>query len=174
MTYFNAHNFIYDYNIKEMNSVIALNVVIIVGLIVVILILLKNKNNKTTSNSVNSFNITTEPVKLVRVNIPSRGEVTKYEEVGVLSNGDRLLKLMGRETYGGSNKFQYYALSDNFVSSRLTVVKNGSECDETYGCTELYDGDQLTVPDISETLKFKVNIHNNLDKNKLRYIPYVN
>jgi hypothetical protein len=154
-----------------MKSVIALNVVIIVGLIVVILILLKNKNNKTTRNSVN---ITTEPVKLVRVNIPSRGEVTKYEEVGVLSNGDRLLKLMGRETYGGSNKYQYYALSDNFVSSRLTVVKDMRECDETYGCNELYDGDQLTVPDISDTLKFKVNIHNNLDKNKLRYIPYVN
>ena len=110
---------------------------------------------------------------MVRVNIPSRGEVTKYEEVGVLSNGDRLLKLMGRETYGGSNKYQYYALSDNFVSSRLTVVKGGRECDETYGCSELYDGDQLTVPDISEKMKFKVNIHNNLDKNKLRYIPYV-
>lgn len=154
-----------------MNSVIALNVIIIVCLIAVIVILLKKKNNKTTRNSVN---ITTEPVKLVRVNIPSRGEVTKYEEVGVLSNGDRLLKLMGRETYGGSNKYQYYALSDNFVSSRLTVVKDKRECDDTYGCSELYDGDLLTVPDISETLKFKVNIHNNLDKNKLRYIPYVN
>ena len=54
------------------------------------------------------------------------------------------------------------SVTKNDILARVYKMKN-----------ELYDGDLLTVPDISDTLKFKVNIHNNLDKNKLRYIPYV-
>ena len=80
---------------------------------------------------------------------------------------------MGRETYSGSDRWQYYALSDQFNSARLTVVKNGRECDDTLGCNELYDGDLVIVPDISENLQFKVNIHDNLDSDKLKYIPFV-
>lgn len=124
----------------------------------------KNGNNKTDSD---------KTVRVLRVNIPTRGEKTDYRSVGVISQGERLLKLMGRETYSGSDKWQYYALSDQFNSARLTVVKNGSECDDTLGCNELYDGDLVIVPDISENLQFKVNIHDNLDSDKLKYIPFV-
>tara|TARA_B100000482_G_C12545101_1_gene273794 strand:- start:460 stop:966 length:507 start_codon:yes stop_codon:yes gene_type:complete len=124
----------------------------------------KNGNSKTDSD---------KTVRVLRVNIPTRGEKTDYRSVGVISQGERLLKLMGRETYSGSDKWQYYALSDQFNSARLTVVKNGRECDDTLGCNELYDRDLVIVPDISENLQFKVNIHDNLDSDKLKYIPFV-
>jgi len=149
-----------------MRHIILFNFIVILILIVVISILYKKvMNNKATKRGTNGS------IKYLPINVPTRGEKLNYEEVGVISNGDKLFKLMGRQIYSGSSKWQYYALSDQYNSVRLTVInKKGRECDTSQGCEELFDGDLLTVPDVDKNLKFNVNMHN---KNVLSYIPFV-
>jgi hypothetical protein len=49
----------------------------------------------------------------------------------------------------------------------LPVIKNGCDCSKEYGCDELYDGDEVQIPQISQDT-FKVTLYH-LDAP--RYIP---
>lgn len=111
----------------------------------------------------------------IPINIKTRGEPTGYQQVGVLmdtdaSGGDakKLLPLYGQETYPGSNQWNYYTASDGFQSVKLGVIQNNKDCQDHNGCSEIYDGGNISVNGYSSS--FKANIY------KLqvpRYIPHI-
>ena len=109
------------------------------------------------------------------VNERTRGELPPMKQVGLLTSerGDGvdepiMLPLMGRPTYAGSQKWEYYAGSDKVHPMRLPVERSGMKCDDRTGCDEVYDGDTVYVPTYKKN--FTATIY---EKNELRYIPYV-
>ena len=106
----------------------------------------------------------------VPINIPTRGEVGEYQQVGALvsDKNDKILPIYGRQTYPGSSKWSYYTATDKFREVKLPVFKNKRNCTEEHGCDEIYDKDEIDVPAYNE--KFKVTLYS-LDTPK--YIPYL-
>lgn len=111
-----------------------------------------------------------EPIG-VPINVPTRGYVSRYEQVGILYGygpNPQILPLYGKPTYPNSNKWLYYTQSDDYHSVRLPVLHKKRKCSGDYGCEELYDGDEVDVPPYRQ--KFKVNLY---ELNTPRYIPYI-
>lgn len=107
----------------------------------------------------------------VAINVPTRGFVPNYEQVGILYGSGpnpQILPLYGKPTYPHSNKWLYYTQSDDYHTVRLTVQHKKRKCSGDYGCEELYDGDEVDVPPYR--CKFKVNLY---ERNTLRYLPYI-
>lgn len=104
----------------------------------------------------------------VPINIPTRGYSQDYQQVGVLTGGDKILPLFGRTTWSGSNKWLYYTSSDQFHTIKLPVKNKKRDCTQEFGCDELYDKDSVFVPAYNK--EFEVSIYQ-LDAP--RYIPYV-
>ncbi len=104
------------------------------------------------------------------VNIPTRGECENYRQLGVLTNSDnsRILPLFGKKLWNGSSKALYYTQTDRFLTLHLPVFKNGRDCSAEYGCDELFDKDEVSVPQLDES--FVVTLYH-LDSP--RYIPYI-
>jgi hypothetical protein len=132
---------------------------------------LENENQRETGEIVG------EPI---RINIRTRGEAGKYQQVGVLSSanvsvasedGDtntRILPLFGRETYPGSNKWNYYTSTDGYHLVSLPVMYKNKDCMEEYGCDEIYDGDTVFIKQYNSN--YTVDMYNN---GSLRYLPSV-
>ena len=62
----------------------------------------------------------------IPINIKTRGESTGYQQLGALvENSDnsnkKLLSLFGQETWPGSNKWNYYALSDGYQAVKVPI-----------------------------------------------------
>lgn len=107
----------------------------------------------------------------VPVNIPTRGWSENYQQYGVISQGDKILPIYGRNLWRGSNKWNYYTSTDSFQSVKLPVLFKGRDCqDDTVGCDEIYDGDMVTVPQYGKDNEFKTTVYK---YDKPRYIPWV-
>ena len=106
----------------------------------------------------------------VPINIPTRGYSPDFQQVGVLANNNQslLLPLFGKPMYNGSNKWWYYTLSDQQNSVKLPINNKRRDCQAEYGCDEIYDGDEVSVPILNTN--FKVSIYK-LDTP--RYIIYI-
>jgi hypothetical protein len=118
----------------------------------------------------------------VPINIPTRGESGGFQQVGMLykesieseeiepgnNNSSQILGLYGKPIRPGSSKWSYYTSSDGHNSIKMPLSHKGKQCGQDYGCDELYDGDNLSIP--SYNGNFKVNIYK---YDKPRYIPYV-
>jgi hypothetical protein len=110
----------------------------------------------------------------VAINIPTRGHSTGYQQVGALiqedgsGNNQKILPLYGEQTYPGSRQWKYYTGSDGYQSIKLPVINNGKDCQDTYGCQEIYDGNVVNIN--GHDSGFKANIYK-LDAP--RYLPHV-
>ena len=118
----------------------------------------------------------------VPINIPSRGYSGGYQQVGMLykdtitdegamvgnNSETSILPLYGQPTHNGSNKWNYYTTSDKYHTVKIPLTISGKDCSDTYGCTELYDDDAVSIPAYNGN--YKVKIYN---YDKPRYIPYV-
>lgn len=109
----------------------------------------------------------------VAINVPTRGEVASFQQVGALieqaGGGDsKVLPLYGKPTYPGSRKWLYYTSNDSYSPVKLPVNSNNRCCLDEYGCDELYTDSQVSVDGFQHT--FKVNLYK---LNKPRYIPYI-
>lgn len=134
----------------------------------------------------------------IPINVETRGGPSGYQQVGVLvernnnpnntcssrngrppsndhhTDGDtcndgKLLPLYGQQTYQGSRQWNYYTSSDGFQSVKLPVINKNRNCQDGYGCEEIYDNAHVRVRGYDAT-KFKVNLYENRTP---RYIPYV-
>ena len=133
-----------------------------------------DQNTKNTTDT-----IFKEPTRAI--NIPTRGEQPEIQQVGILSKigidnsnqkpGDNdktaVLPLLGAPTYRGSNRWIYWTATDKYNQIKIPISNKGRPCENT-GCEEIYDGDQINVPELNGI--FNVKLYNN---SKLRYIPYV-
>jgi hypothetical protein len=117
----------------------------------------------------------------IPINIPSRGVSGGYQQIGVVykneisddgktigNNSESvILPLFGQPTYPGSNKWNYYTTSDKFNSFKMPITIDGRKCTDDTGCTEIYNGDNITLPAYNGN--FKVEIY---DFDKPKYIPF--
>lgn len=111
--------------------------------------------------------------KHVAINIPTRGEVCHFQQVGALienrTSGDsKVLPLYGKPTYPGSRYWLYYTNSDAYSPVKLPVNSKNRCCLDDQGCEELWAESDVSVQGFSNG--FKVNLYK---FDKPRYIPYV-
>jgi hypothetical protein len=108
----------------------------------------------------------------IPVNVSTRGPVTAYEQVGILTrNGgsDLILPLMGRRTLNGRDKWSYYTISNTgSVNTKLPVSINGRSCMNDNGCDSINNGDLVYVGGYNDT--FSVMVY---DTGSMAYIPYL-
>ena len=60
----------------------------------------------------------------MRINVPTRGEPPSYQQVGILTNtddGENVKPLYGRQTYRGSNQWNYFTSLDSHLSTKIPV-----------------------------------------------------
>ena len=118
----------------------------------------------------------------IPINVPTRGESGGFQQVGVLhkiqttdstmpigrNSEPVILPLMGAPTYNGSHKWTYYTATDKYNQIKLPVTNKNRQCDSEYGCDELYDDDEVTIPAYNGTFKVK-----KYEFDKPRYLPHV-
>lgn len=106
------------------------------------------------------YNINPSLVYPTLYSIPTRGYMTYFKQVGILTNNDaenadeyKFLLLMGRQKYRGSNNYEYYAISsskDNNIKFDLNQKK------------ELYTDDTIIIQQLNNTT-YNVTINKNLN-----------
>ena len=108
-----------------------------------------------------------------RVNVPTRGPVTAYRQVGILSTANKsqdgaqknnVLPLYARQTYNRSSRFNYYTQLESGV--RIPLSMGGKPCEASLGCPEVYDGDKVVIDQLGAT--FTVDLY---DEAPIRYLP---
>ena len=102
------------------------------------------------------------------ININTRGDSNKYEQVGFLHNNSNKLPIYGKQTYPGSNRYNYYTNSDGYHSIKLPVLKDNKDCTEDMGCEQLQDNDNVNVTSYDDTFNYT-----SYNLNKPKYIPFI-
>jgi len=133
--------------------------------------MLVNKDYERLVNPLLAPERSYDNVYRVPVNIPTRGWNENYQQYGVISQGDKILPIYGRPLWKGSNKWNYYTNTDSFQSVKLPVFFKGRDCqDDTVGCDEIFDNDNVSVPQYGKDNDFKATVYK---YDKPRYIPWV-
>ena len=92
---------------------------------------------------------------------------SSYDQVGILTKGDTILPLYGRQI--GRDKKQYYTLTNTSgIQTKLPVSVNGKSCTGEYGCDEVFNNDNFFVEGYKDT--FSATMY---EKGEHRYIPYI-
>ena len=154
---------------------------------------LKYKNNELSQlKEINNYrqhneNVISDPLypplkRGIPINIETRESGGDYQQLGILSKGainddtetpgnntdSVILPLYGKPTYRGSNKWLYYTETDKLHPVKIPVNFGGKDCTDDYGCDEIYDGTNVSIPSYNGDFTAKI-----YKMNKPRYIPYV-
>ena len=112
------------------------------------------------------------PRKRMAINVPTRGEPPEYQQVGILTgeSGDEntIKPLYGRQTYRGSNQWNYFTSLDSQLATKIPVYMNNQDCTDERGCGELQKGGSVSMGDGGNT--YNASIYGNVAP---RYIPYI-
>ena len=106
----------------------------------------------------------------MRINVPTRGEQPSYQQVGILtdtSNSENIKPLYGRQTYRGSNQWNYFTSLDSHLATKIPIYLSDKDCTDEYGCKEMYKDELITIGDPGT--EYKVNVYQTIAP---RYIPY--
>tara|TARA_B100001094_G_C18134841_1_gene774457 strand:- start:764 stop:1270 length:507 start_codon:yes stop_codon:yes gene_type:complete len=108
--------------------------------------------------------------KQMSINVPTRGEPPDYQQIGIITGeGDENIKpLYGRQTYRGSNQWNYFTSLDSHLSTKIPVFFEGDDCTEERGCKEIRKNDTLNMSETGN--QYSASIYNTISP---RYIPYV-
>ena len=83
---------------------------------------------------------------------PTRGVPLEYQQIGVLVSKDSpeekpiIMPLFGRKMYS-RDRWEYYTASNEYNMWRISVSVNNRDCQDDVGCDEIFNGDNVTVPD---------------------------
>jgi len=105
----------------------------------------------------------------MRINVPTRGEPPPYQQVGILTdtdNPENIKPLYGRQTYRGSNQWNYFTSLDSHLATKIPIDIDNHDCMDERGCKEIYKNDTLNINGENE---YKANIYQTYAP---RYIPY--
>jgi len=106
----------------------------------------------------------------VPINIRTRGEPNDYSQIGLLTsqnNPDKIMPLFGRQTYRGSNLWNYYSALDSNLATKIPIQKN-RDCIGTHGCSEINNGDTINLSNSQENYTVQLYPYNDI-----QYIPHV-
>ena len=156
--------------------------IILLGLsIVIIFIIIDNKKdfNITIKNDSDEDDSTDDPKRYydskyttrrrMRINVPTRGEPPPYQQVGILTdmdNPENIKPLYGRQTYRGSNQWNYFTSLDSHLATKIPIELDNNDCTSERGCKEIYKNDTLNINGDNE---YVANIY---QTHAPRYIPY--
>jgi hypothetical protein len=103
------------------------------------------------------------------INVPTRGEPPEYQQVGLIKGGseENIKPLYGRQTYRGSNQWNYFTSLDSHLATKIPVYLDDSDCTGEMGCKELNKGDTLSMGD--QGPEYTASIYGTVAP---RYIPY--
>lgn len=88
------------------------------------------------------------------INVPTQGLPESYQSVGLLTTGDgQLLPLYGRRVASRSDRFNYYTRTDTYNPVPLPINYKRRDCQDSVGCDELFNGDEVTVSPLGATAK---------------------
>lgn len=111
------------------------------------------------------------PRRDMRINIPTRGEPPPYQQVGILTdenNPENIKPLYGRQTYRGSNQWNYFTSLDSHLATKIPIYTGEKDCTDERGCQEINKNDMLNIGDPGK--QYKANIY---QPSGPRYIPYI-
>jgi hypothetical protein len=92
--------------------------------------------------------------------------VHDYSQIGILTRGDQILPLMGRQHPNGRDKWQYYTISNTgTLNTKLPLTVKGKSGMSEYGCDQVYNGDRIFVDGYKDV--FDTTIYEN---NMFRYV----
>ena len=86
--------------------------------------------------------------KNMRINIPTRGYPPAYQQVGILTDendSENIKPLYGRQTYRGSNIWNYFTSLDSHLATKIPVTINNQDCTDERGCQEIYKNDTINI-----------------------------
>jgi len=166
---------------KKQSNFIFIGIILILGYLY---LQEKNKNEIniyiTDSESSDDEDIYDEPVryydskyyprKRMDINVPTRGEPPEYQQVGILKRDgeDNIKPLYGRQTYRGSNQWNYFTSLDSHLSTKVPVYVGESDCTDERGCKEINKNDNVLFGENGTT--YSASIYNTKAP---RYIPYI-
>jgi hypothetical protein len=102
-----------------------------------------------------------------KFNMPTRGMPNEYESVGYLKDDTgNLQKLVGRETYRGSNLWNYFTMSSDYNQIPIPLHLDNNDCTDERGCSQIYDNQSVNIDGSDKT----ATIYN---KQPYRYIPTI-
>lgn len=111
----------------------------------------------------------------LEVNVRTRGEPLPYEMMGTMfrtetesetdKESNQVLPIYGRQTYSRAARWNYYTVLDSGV--RIPIMMNNRNCTAELGCEELFDDDEINIPDLKSTYKLRL-----YETSQYRYIPY--
>ena len=108
------------------------------------------------------------PRRAMAINVPTRGEPPPYQQVGYLSGSEdpeNIKPLYGRQTYRGSNQWNYFTSLDSHLATKIPVTLGTTDCTDERGCKELYKNDAVNI----NGTDYNANIYGTIAP---RYIPY--
>ena len=81
-----------------------------------------------------------------RINIRTRGEPDDYHTVGILKKEgtDDVVPLIGRQTYPGSNQWNYFTMTDSHLKTEIPL-KRERNCTDVQGCSEINTNDNVDL-----------------------------
>ena len=143
---------------------------------------LTDKSHERTVNPLLPPERSFEQTYGIPINVPTRGYSGGYQQVGMLykesvqsesinpgnNSNVAILPLYGRPVHPGSNKWSYYTASDKYNMIKIPFSHKGRQCDNEYGCEEIYDDDLIDVPAYNGQFRAKIYGYD-----KPRYIPYL-
>lgn len=162
------------YTTTEVISIILLIIALVLGL----MFYFKNTRKRPIQKNINNIyyqntprrEVNREPiVKGVPINVRTRGMPEPYHQMGILTSGEDVRPLYGRETYRGSNRYNYYSSLDSNLSTKIPIFKTNDKCTDERGCTEISDGDTVKIGNIDNT----EYIYTEYSDDRYRYIPYI-
>ena len=108
--------------------------------------------------------------KGMAINVPTRGEPPEYQQVGILTGEgtENIKPLYGRQTYRGSNQWNYFTSLDSHLETKIPVFMSGEDCTNERGCKELNKGDIINMGETDN--QYKASIYGTIAP---RYIPYI-
>ena len=111
------------------------------------------------------------PRRRMAINVPTRGEPPEYQQVGILtgeSGEEETIKpLYGRQTYRGSNQWNYFTSLDSHLATKIPVYIENQDCTDEGGCHELHRGGSVSMGQGGPT--YNTSIYGNAGP---RYLPY--
>lgn len=108
--------------------------------------------------------------KRMEINVPTRGEPPEYQQIGILTGegNENIKPLYGRQTYRGSNQWNYFTSLDSHLATKIPVYLKDNDCTEERGCSELHKGDTVLMGENGNEYTASIN-----GTKAPRYIPLI-